>query len=66
MALEKIEYADEKRTIDELSVASAQAHPAYDPDGEIWIHPTPAEISGPDALRRVVDKMYVLSYESDI
>jgi hypothetical protein len=59
IASEKIEYADEKRATEELSVASAPAHPTHDPDGEIWIHPTPDEIV---ALRRVVDKMSVLSY----
>ena len=64
IALEKIEYADEKHAKEELSVASAHAHPTHDPDGEIWIHPTPEEISGPNALRRVVDKMSVLSYQS--
>jgi len=55
---------DEKRATEELSVASAHAHPTHDPDGGVWIHPTPDQISGPNALRRVDDKMSVLSYQS--
>ena len=60
IAIQIKEHPNEKHATDKLSVASDQDHPTHDPNGEIWIHPTPDEISGPNALRRVVDKMCVL------
>lgn len=39
------------------TVGSVQSGEELDPDGEVWIHPTEDEKSGPNALLRVVDKM---------
>ncbi|KAF8313213.1 PTR2-domain-containing protein [Clavulina sp. PMI_390] len=71
VALERVDYPtaeEEKEKLGEVESSSDIAdvaavdsvvpiHPKYDPDGNEWIYPTPDEIAGPQALRRVVDKI---------
>lgn len=73
ITLKEAEFSsNEKFATDRLSEAGSSpaggldhhVHPTHDADGEVWIYPTHEDISGPHALRRVVDKMYVLSLYS--
>lgn len=70
LALRQHDYPSDEKSIiqspDKLSsvtvgvyAADQPVHPTHDIYGNVWIYPTPEEISGPDSLRRVVDKMCV-------
>lgn len=66
LALKDTGYTSEKYAHDRLSEVESSpegtpVHPTHDADGEVWVYPTPEEIDGSQALRRVVDKMYVFS-----
>lgn len=72
LALQAKEYPEEKYASDKLSVISSSrgghqvvavpVHPELDAQGNPWIYPSPEDIDGPEALRRVTDKMPWAAY----
>lgn len=70
VTLKEADYSNnEKFSADRLSESESSpsggldhpVHPTHDADGNVWVYPAPEDLAGPHALRRVVDKMYVLA-----